>query len=424
MYFFAYNHSCLRQQRNSPSQILNERILPMNITGIIAEYNPFHNGHAYQLKKARELTDADYLIVVMSGDFVQRGTPAILEKHLRARAALENGADLVLELPVRYSTASAMDFASGAVKILDALNCVTHLCFGSESGTLAPLTAAAELLECEPPEYREALQSALREGLSYPLARQNAFESVLNSPEQYGTLLKAPNNILGIEYLRALLRLNSTIHPITIERTSDNYHQKHLEDRFASATAVRTALLNGRPENTAEYVPPQMQNMLETAVRQNALLTEDDFSLVLRYQLQLSSPDDLAEYLDVPRSLANRIFRLRNEFTGFRQFADLLKTKELTRTRINRSLLHILLRLKATPQPLSHIRILGFRKEASPLLTCLKKNSDLLPVTRLTALPEASIAEDLFASSLYHAALACRTGIPQPEERTIPVVII
>lgn len=396
----------------------------MNITGIIVEYNPFHNGHAYQLKKARELTDADYLIVVMSGDFVQRGTPAILEKHLRARAALENGADLVLELPVRYSTASAMDFASGAVKILDALNCVTHLCFGSESGTLAPLTAAAELLECEPPEYREALQSALREGLSYPLARQNAFESVLNSPEQYGTLLKAPNNILGIEYLRALLRLNSTIHPITIERTSDNYHQKHLEDRFASATAVRTALLNGRPENTAEYVPPQMQNMLETAVRQNALLTEDDFSLVLRYQLQLSSPDDLAEYLDVPRSLANRIFRLRNEFTGFRQFADLLKTKELTRTRINRSLLHILLRLKATPQPLSHIRILGFRKEASPLLTCLKKNSDLLPVTRLTALPEVSIAEDLFASSLYHAALACRTGIPQPEERTIPVVII
>lgn len=396
----------------------------MNITGIIAEYNPFHNGHAYQLEKARELTGADYLIVIMSGDFVQRGTPAILEKHLRARAALENGADLVLELPVRYSTASAMDFASGAVKLLDALNCVTHLCFGSESGTLEPLTAAAELLECEPPEYKKALQSALREGLSYPLARQKAFTSVLNGPEQYGTLLKSPNNILGIEYLRALLRLNSTIHPVTIERTNDNYHQKRLEDRFASATAVRTALLNGCPENTAEYVPPQMQNMLETAVRQNALLTEDDFSLVLRYQLQLSSPDDLAEYLDVPRSLANRIFRLRNEFTGFRQFADLLKTKELTRTRINRSLLHILLRLKATPQPLSHIRILGFRKEASPLLTCLKKNSALLPVTRLTALPEASIAEDLFASSLYHAALACRTGTPQPEERTIPVVIV
>lgn len=396
----------------------------MNITGIIAEYNPFHNGHAYQLEKARELTGADYLIVIMSGDFVQRGTPAILEKHLRARAALENGADLVLELPVRYSTASAMDFASGAVKLLDALNCVTHLCFGSESGTLEPLTAAAELLECEPPEYREALQSALRKGLSYPLARQKAFASVLNGPGQCESLLKAPNNILGVEYLRALLRLNSTIHPVTIERTSDNYHQKRLEDRFASATAVRTALLNGCTESTAEYVPPQVQHMLETAVRQNALLTEDDFSLVLRYQLQLSSPEELAEYLDVPRSLANRIFRLRNEFTGFRQFADLLKTKELTRTRINRSLLHILLRLKAEPQPLSHIRILGFRKEASPLLACLKKNSDLLPVTRLTALPEASIAEDLFASSLYHAALACRTGIPQPEERTIPVVII
>lgn len=396
----------------------------MNITGIIAEYNPFHNGHAYQLREARRITDAGYLIVVMSGDYVQRGTPAILEKHIRTRAALENGADLVLELPVRFSTASAMDFASGAVKILDALHCVTHLCFGSESGNLASLSAAAELLEREPPEYRAVLQSALRDGISYPTARQKAFASCIGADGCPESLLKSPNNILGIEYLRALLRLNSTIRPVTVERTSDNYHLDRLENLYASASAIRTALLEKRPEQTACYVPSGMQIALEEAVAGNTLLTEDDFSLPLNYQLLQCTPEHLTGYLDVPQALANRIFRRRNEFTGFCQFAELLKTKEMTRTKINRTLLHILLQLEASQKPLRHIRVLGFRKDAAPLLGLLKSSSTLPLITRLASLPEKEIREDLFASGLYRSVLACKTRTFQPEERTVPVVIV
>lgn len=398
----------------------------MNITGIIAEYNPFHNGHAYQLARARALTGADYIIVVMSGDYVQRGTPAILEKHLRARLALENGADLVLELPVRYSTASAMDFASGSVYILDALNAVTHLCFGSESGDLDLLATAAEILEQEPEEYRTTLQTFLKQGTSYPAARQKAFESCLTSrrSDLPDGLLKSPNNILAIEYLRALLRLKSPIQPVTVTRTSDNYHSGILEHTYASATAVRRAMMENSLHTAAGYVPENVFAALDEAVRSNSLLTEDDFSLPLKYQLLQSTPETLTGCLDVPESLANRIHRRLNDYTGFSQFAELLKTRETTRTRINRSLLHILLQLDRTPRSIEYLRILGFRKSSAPLLTHLKQHTSLPLVTSLKKMPSSAAREDLFASNLYHSALACKTQVPQPEERSVPVEII
>ncbi len=419
----------------------------MKITGIIAEYNPFHNGHGYQLAKARELTGADYLIVVMSGDFVQRGTPAILEKHVRARFALEHGADLVLELPVRFSTASAMDFASGAVEVLDALQAVSFLCFGSESGNLEQLSQAAEILEREPEAYRNTLQAALRQGLSFPAARQRAFGVCLEGLENpchgkgpsrpaqlakisgqkdngIAGLLESPNNILGIEYLRALGRLNSPIRPVTLARTSDNYHSPQLEHQFASATAIRRALAGTHPERIAGFVPEDVLGTLLEAARNSALLWEDDFSLPLKYQLLQCSPETLAGFLDVPRPLANRICRHLDGFTGFGQFAELLKTRETTRTRINRALLHILLQLDREPRPLSYLRILGFRKNSAPLLTYLKERSRLPLISRLTTLPADAIREDLFASNLYHSTLACKTGVPRPDERSHSLVIL
>lgn len=398
----------------------------MNITGIIAEYNPFHNGHAYQLRKARSLTAADYVVVVMSGDYVQRGVPAILEKHVRTRFALENGADLVLELPVRYASASAMDFASGAVRMLDALNCVTHLCFGSESGSLRDLAAAARLLEQEPKDYRAALQAALRTGMSYPLARQKAFsscaaaEGIADSEHP----LSSPNNILGIEYLRALLRFESPILPVTVARTSNNYHLDRIEDLYASATAIRSALFENAPQKTAGYVPKRVQIALENAVLKHALLSEDDFSLPLCCRLLDAVPKQLTAYLDVPESLANRICNQKKQFTSFSQFAELLKTRETTRTKINRSLLHILLQLESAACPLQYLRVLGFRRDASPLLGHLKLHSSLPLITRPSLLPAKAYQEDLRASSLYHYVLASKTKIPQPDERSIPVVIV
>lgn len=399
----------------------------MIITGIIAEYNPFHNGHAYQLAKARELTGAEYLIVVMSGDFVQRGTPAILEKHLRTRFALENGADLVLELPVRSSTASAMDFAAGAIRMLHALHAVTYLCFGSESGDLDALDAAAGILEQEPAEYRSALQAALKSGASYPAARQKAFEACRTDSrlsQVPAGLLTAPNNILGIEYLRALRRLDSPIRPVTLTRTSDNYHSPRLDQGFASATAIRKTLTGPEPELISGFVPDNVLPVLLEAVKDGALMSEDDFSLPLKYQLLLSTPETLSGFLDVSEALANRIHRRLSEYTGYRQFAELLKTRETTRTRINRSLLHILLRLERESDPLPCLRILGFRKSSAPLLNYLKRHTELPLVSRLSALPGYAIREDLFASNLYHSALACKTGIPRPDERSLPVVIV
>ena len=175
------------------------------ITGIIAEYNPFHNGHAYQIEQARLLTGCDFLVVVMSGDYVQRGAPAVFDKYTRARMALACGADLVLELPVACSCASAEFFASGAVSLLDGLGCVDFLCFGSESGNLQSLMEPARILAKESPVFQEALRRGLSLGLSFPAARKEAFRACASNPD----ILDLPNNILGIEYLKALLQRES-----------------------------------------------------------------------------------------------------------------------------------------------------------------------------------------------------------------------
>ena len=212
----------------------------MTITAVIAEYNPFHNGHAYQLAKARELTGADYLVVIMSGDFVQRGAPAILDQHDRAELALLGGADLILQLPCHFALGSAQHFARGAVSLLTALGCVDFLCFGSEYGDTAPFLELADVLLHEPEEYRELLSGLLRNGLSFPTARAQALSAYFSdsasfsslSKEELDTFLKEPNNILGIEYVQALLLSQSRIRPVTIRReaaatTKERFSHRH-----------------------------------------------------------------------------------------------------------------------------------------------------------------------------------------------------
>lgn len=223
----------------------------MTITAVIAEYNPFHNGHAYQLAKARELTGADYLVVIMSGDFVQRGAPAILDQHDRAELALLGGADLILQLPCHFALGSAQHFARGAVSLLTALGCVDFLCFGSEYGDTAPFLELADVLLHEPEEYRELLSGLLRNGLSFPTARAQALSAYFSdsasfsslSKEELDTFLKEPNNILGIEYVQALLLSQSRIRPVTIRREGSGYHEGALfTQALPSATAMRNLL--------------------------------------------------------------------------------------------------------------------------------------------------------------------------------------
>jgi predicted nucleotidyltransferase len=242
----------------------------MLVNGIIAEYNPFHNGHQYHMNVAKEHTGADYTIVVMSGNFVQRGAPALLDKFKRAEMALRGGADLVLELPAYYAASSAEYFATGAVAILDKLGVVNHLCFGSECGDTETLKQIAAILSQEPDEYVELLRDYMREGMSYPAARTTALLQYAPSFSKYRDVFSSPNNILGIEYIKALLRRNSAITPVTTLRVGSDYHDIRLGIHQSSARAIREALkdeqpvsclLNHMPENAYQIMAATMKQI-------------------------------------------------------------------------------------------------------------------------------------------------------------------
>lgn len=317
----------------------------MKITGLITEYNPFHNGHKYHIEQAQKITGADAIIVVMSGNFVQRGTPAILPKHMRAKAALQAGTSLVLELPVCYATGSAEFFAYGAVSLLDQLGCVDSICFGSECGDLSLLQEIARVICDEPPAFQEALQSYLKSGDSFPLARQKALKAYFSS-EIYDAILSELNNILGLEYLKVLQRIGSPMKPYTIQRISSQYHDAHLQAGFSSATAIRSQIVSGELHALRGQIPDTFLTDLLHAYETRFPVLPNDVSLLLKYRLLSETKESLLQYADVSEELANRILNQRNHFVSFEQFSALLKTKEMTHTRINRALIHILLNIK------------------------------------------------------------------------------
>lgn len=408
----------------------------MKTVGIIAEYNPFHNGHLYQLKKAKEITGADFAVVVMSGDFTQRGTPAVFDKYTRCRLSLLAGADLCIELPVVYATASAELFAKGAVSLLSALG-VDALCFGSECGEIAPLREIASLLFAEPPAYKEALNKALKEGLSFPSARavavrkcahagslSGADAAAFNNLPSAGSLsgvdaaasdvLASPNNILGIEYLKALLALEKNGQhapvPYTIKREGDGYLSHTLsEESFCSAMALRKGIAEENPD-LLRYVPESIRQEFSDTCQTKSALCADDFSGMLFYKLLSEKDAGYDSYLDVSSDLSDKIRKNLGTFTTFSAFCEnSLKSKDITLTRVYRSLLHILLSIKKEDLPAAapYARILGFReasfevfgclsKENIPLLSRLKDASSLLSPEALSCL-----SKDIFAAQLY-----------------------
>lgn len=381
----------------------------MRVVGLIAEYNPFHNGHKYHIEKAKELANADYAVIVMSGNFVQRGAPAIMPKHLRAEAALKSGADLVIELPVCYATGTAEQFAYGAVSLLDKLGCVDAICFGSECGDIHALKDLARLLCDEPDEYRASLQEYLRSGLSFPTARQNAIKQICGN-DNLAALLEQPNNILGIEYLKALYRLNSRIEPLTIQRAVSHYHDTELKEQFSSASALRQTIANEQFADLYGQIPSDCMSILEDGYENRYPVFVNDFSLLLKYRLLNESKESLMEYADVSEELANRICNRLNDYVFFEQFCELLKTKEITYTRISRALIHILLGIKKSDyDEIGYARVLGFRKDSSDLLSILKKCSAIPLVSKLTTCDELSknvknmLEIDVFATNLYES---------------------
>lgn len=399
----------------------------MKVAGIIVEYNPFHKGHEYHIAETRRVTGADFVVAVMSGSFTQRGIPACLDKFTRAECALACGADVVLELPFCYATGSAEYFAEGAITILDKLGCVDSLCFGTEANVPISLYMETAAFLCEEPaNYKRTLQEGLRAGLTFPQARLAAAQSHL-SPEALA-LLETPNALLGLEYCKALYRRKSTITPYTIARVGAGYHEESVSsENFSSATALRTLL-------TADDMFPQTF-LTETPKAAATLLSKkpyapvfsEDFLSLYRYAVAAKA-DFLTSFADVSSELAGRL-KKRFPACDYETFLDHIKTKQYTRTRIERCLLHILLGVTKEDmtvfraKEVCYARILGFKETATPLLKVWKKSATLPVLTKLAqkgqrcnTLEQKLISYDIAATDLYNHVVNQKYHVLLPED--------
>lgn len=427
----------------------------MNITGIIAEYNPFHSGHAYHLSCARRETDADYVIAVMSGNFVQRGAPALLDKYTRARMALSEGADLVLELPPAWSCASAEYFAGAAVCLLGQLGCVQTLCYGCETPDSSLYAKICTILLEEPPLYRRLLHQASRQGASYAAAREKALLALLPATEQAdaAAILKNPNNILALEYRKAIAASPFPLKTHPVLRKDCGYHSDSLSGTFASASAIRTLLYSHSrhacqtAENSctkqtsglaqqdfqtlARIMPDAALQLLCGYHRQYPFLYEADCSQMLHYCLIKQASEGFGAFADCPQSLSNKICRSLPDYCGFDAFCQSLKSKDLAYARIRRILMHILLDIRKDDYErwrsrlyVPYARILGFRKESAALLGHIKKHSSIPLLARAADAgkilsgreSQAFFQKHLFADAVYRALAAEKGGQAMKDE--------
>jgi predicted nucleotidyltransferase len=352
----------------------------------------------------------------MSGDFVQRGAPAIMNKYLRAESALRNGADLVLELPVYYALGSAEYFASGAVALLDKLGVTDTLCFGSECGDISLLSIFASELLSESDSFKSELNRNIKCGMSYPSARNAAL--AVSSPQlaAHMDIPNSPNNILGIEYCKALKKRNSSIVPYTVLRNGAAYQETCLSTDYSSALGIRNALQNRHDLSMIKgHVPASVYALLEEHYGTDCPVLSDDLSMLLHYELLSLQPEGYQAYPDIDRQLSERISGLLPQYKDFDSFCELLKAKNITYTRISRSMMHILLHMKreelsayCQDDYIFYARILGFREDASTLLSVLKSQtsipliSKLADAGRLLTPPGIQMLEkDIYASHVY-----------------------
>lgn len=423
----------------------------MNTVGIIAEYNPFHNGHLYQIEEIKKKTGAQNIVVVMSGDFVQRGTPAWTDKYLRTKMALSCGVSCVFELPVSSATATAEAFAFAGVSLLTLLGFVDGICFGCECDDITFLKEISDFLASPTPAFENAIADFTAQGLSYPAAREKALCNAF--PEQSSSctsLLSLPNNILALEYLKAITLLHSPLIPLPIQRNDSGYHNHKLTGTFSSATAIRKKSLAcpvNFPKEAAQAFPADVYGLL-TRHAKHYPVTENHFSDLLYYRLSRLTEED-KNILDMTDEIFCRIQNKLSSFTTYSEFAMQIKTKQYTYSRISRVLLHCLLDIytpltcTASQRPLvPYARLLGFLKEKSPLLRTQAK----LPVitkpadglkdikefysgteddqTNTISFAMQMYQQDIYASNLYRQVQKSRLGCNRPDEyHSRPVIL-
>ncbi len=302
------------------------------VLGVIAEYNPFHHGHSYHLQESIKQAETDYTVAVISGNFVQRGNPSVINKWQKTKMALQSGIDLVIELPTIYSVSSAENFAHGAVQILESLKIVNTLSFGTETDDLAGLNNIANLLTNEPKEYTTILHEELKKGNSFPKARQTAVLKILNDNRRYTGLLTSPNNILAIEYLKAIKSMRSTINPILVRREKVYYNDEAVVDDFASATAIRRLIALGQYDDIRRVMPRANYNLLIDEIqRGNYVLDLCQYEKEIIYNLRKMTAKEIANLPDVSEGLENVIKNAAGLCNNLSELINMVKSKRYTR---------------------------------------------------------------------------------------------
>lgn len=397
----------------------------MNITGLIVEYNPFHNGHIYHLQKSLEKTNADASIAVMSGNFIQRGEPALFDKFSRAKAAVESGVDLVVELPSIYASQSAELFAKGSVSLLNSLGCVNSICFGSEEGNIDALYLIASILCLEPQEFKEKLSSYLGEGMLFPTARNKALFDYINSPdflfgdnfndidlseERLNDILSSSNNILGIEYIKQLISLKSDIKPFTIGRIHSEYNSEEISGNINSATAVRKKLyeiISSKENNSSDIdeliksiqtstditnsIPESTLNMITSNIEKGFLPMYPEYFFETLISTIIRDKKNLESYFDISEGIENKIFKAALVAKDYNELLNLVKSKRYTMTRIKRCLNNILLGITKDDIELAkgintipYVRILAFNSKGREIIREIKKSSEIKIINKFS----------------------------------------
>lgn len=386
------------------------------VLGIIAEYNPFHNGHLYHLEEAKQRSGCNYSICVMTGNFAQRGGTSLINKWTKTEMALAGGIDLVLELPTIYSVSSAENFAEGAVKVLNTTGIVTNLAFGMESNDLSSLNNIANVLYQEPREYVTMLNHELSRGNSFPKARESAIMLYLNDIKRYANILSGSNNILAIEYLKALKKTKSDMMPLGVQRKKVFYNDDKIVDDFASASAIRKLVQLQQFDDIRRVMPKECYMLLrEEMKRGNLVFDLRKYETIILYNLRKMTIRDIANIPDVSEGLEYNIKEAAENCNTIRDFIDMVKTKRYTQTRIQRILVYALLGIDRKMMDLSrkvtpYLRVLGCNDKGKELLseivrrdpktnlvTSVKKFLDGRPNRQI----QQMLAIDLFASDTY-----------------------
>ena len=386
------------------------------VLGIVAEYNPFHNGHLYHLQKTKELTGAKYTVCIMSGNFVQRGNTSIVDKWKKAQMALLNGVDLVIELPTIYSVASAENFASGAIRLMENLKVVDTISFGTETEDFAALNNIATILNEEPKEYVNLLKEGLSQGVSFPKAREQALIKYIDDNVRYKNILNNSNNILAVEYLKALKGCKSKITPVAIKREKVYYNEEKIVDDFASATAIRQMILEKDFHSLSKVVPRDCYDILSKEYEVgNVIFDIQRFEKEIFYVLRRMSVEQIAKLPDVSEGLENTIKSAANFCNNVRDFIQMVKTKRYTQTRIQRILLFALLGItkkdvQSAKRVVPYARVLGFNEKGRLLLSGIAQNNPKMEViTSLKKFEDSNTNKtykrmldiDIFATDIY-----------------------